>query len=482
MIDELDTPTHTEQNEKPESTLKRGFIELKYIIQIALPLVGANLFLILLSSITFAFVGRISSIALSAASLAHVLFNLTGCAIGAGILTAFDTLGSQAYGAKNYKAIGLLLQQSFLIMGLLTFPIVTLWIFSDRIFILLHQPVDVSIVASKYIRILIFGIYPFYGFEALKRYLQCQSLVLPIMYVAIAVSVIYPGILYLLIFTFDMGISGAALGFSISFWFLFIFLSAYIFLRKLHVKTWGGFTWKAFSGWKKFFGLGIPGAVMVLAEWAGNEIYTIYAGWINTPTLAAHTIIFNTSVLLYMFGYGVSAGTSVRVGNLLGAGDYKRAKLSATVPIVSIMLFQFVVTITLFNFRTEWISLYTSDPIVIDIASRVLFVYCITMVPDSIQSVCAGVLNGCGRQMVGATLYLFCLYMVGMPIAGTLAFLEDWGLMGLWVGIAIAIWCICLSFLIVVFLTTDWRKWSLLASDRMKETSPESMPLIEIEG
>lgn len=54
------------------------------------------------------------------------------------------------------------------------------------------------------------------------------------------------------------------------------------------------------------------------------EILAFMAGRLGTVSLAAHSIAYNVTPLCFMVPLGLSIGTSIRVGTLLGEGNPKR--------------------------------------------------------------------------------------------------------------------------------------------------------------
>jgi MATE family multidrug resistance protein len=74
---------------------------------------------------------------------------------------------------------------------------------------------------------------------------------------------------------------------------------------------------------------------------------------------------------------------------------------------------------------------------------------------DALTALCNGVLRGIGRQHFGGYVQLFCYYVIAMPISFGTTFGLDWGLWGLWTGVAIALG---LVFVVeFVYLSkTDW--------------------------
>ena len=77
------------------------------------------------------------------------------------------------------------------------------------ILIALDQPEDVSRLAGVYIRRLVFGLWPMMGFEATRRFLQCQGIARPIAIVAIISDILHPLWNYLYIYTLGLGFEGA---------------------------------------------------------------------------------------------------------------------------------------------------------------------------------------------------------------------------------------------------------------------------------
>ena len=55
---------------------------------------------------------------------------------------------------------------------------------------------------------------------------------------------------------------------------------------------------------------------------------------------------------------------------------------------------------------------------------------------EGANTVLAGVLRGCGRQRIGATINLGMYWGLGLPAACVLAFKMGMGAMGLWTGLA----------------------------------------------
>ena len=55
---------------------------------------------------------------------------------------------------------------------------------------------------------------------------------------------------------------------------------------------------------------------------------------------------------------------------------------------------------------------------------------------EGANTVLAGIMRGCGRQKIGATINLITYWVFGLPLACALAFWGKLGAVGLWIGLA----------------------------------------------
>jgi MATE family multidrug resistance protein len=90
------------------------------------------------------------------------------------------------------------------------------------------------------------------------------------------------------------------------------------------------------------------------------------------------------------------------------------------------------------------------------------------MVVDGLQVVSSGVLRGCGRQKISALATFVAFYIVGLPSGALFSFVGHVGLMGYWIGLAIALFVVCIISTTIVF-RTDWETQVKLARKRVLE-------------
>lgn len=439
--------------------------EIKTTVQLAWPVMCTFLLQTSIGLVATMFVGQIGTQELAAASLGTMLGNIMGFSVGIGFSSAMDTLCSQAYGSGNYFMLGTICQRSILILGVLCVPLGSIWIYSEHILIFLGQDPTVSHFTGIYMQYQLIGLWPQFIFSSMNKYLQCQGITKPSMYIVILVSLINPFLTYALIYPLNWGFEGAALSVSICRILLAVFLIIYIKLRGLHYSTWAGWSMDSLRGWGTFLSLGLPGCVMICAEWWAAELLTLAAGWIGTEQLATQAVLGNTSGLFFAIPLSFSIACSIRVGNSLGGNRPHHAKAAWRAAFQFTVLLMTCVMTLLVCIRSVWPVIFTTDMTVMRLVTRYLPVLAQYAVIDTMQIVAAGALKGCGHQRVGAICNLFSYYVIGLPIAFYAAFVLDFGLDGLWLGNSIGN-ILQASLLVTAVAKINWTREAELARER----------------
>jgi multidrug resistance protein, MATE family len=194
-----------------------------------------------------------------------------------GLLTASDTLCSQAYGAKNMPRVGIVFQRSLVIMAALCIPVLLFWSASGQLLLVMRQDPEIAAMVGRYTRIAFLG-FPFLMlFEAVKRYLQAQSITAPPMWISLACGVLTLPIGLFYIFWLDFGFIGAAFSVATSWAMQGISLTLYTYFSKAYAPTWPEtFDMQEIldiGGLREYLALGVPGMLMGCAEWWGFELY-----------------------------------------------------------------------------------------------------------------------------------------------------------------------------------------------------------------
>nr|XP_016511308.1 PREDICTED: protein DETOXIFICATION 18-like isoform X2 [Nicotiana tabacum] len=396
---------------------------------------------------------------LAASNLANSWAMVTGFSFMVGLSGALETLCGQGYGAKMYRMLGVHLQTSCIISFFFSIVIAVIWWFSDIILILLHQDPDIAKEAGVFLRFLIPGLFAYSFLQNILRFLQAQSIIMPLALCSVGSLVIHIGIAYALVNWTGLAFKGAALAASISIWISLLTLGIYVLFSKRfsHIRP-NGFSFEPFHHILTNLKLALPSAAMVCLEYWAFELLVLLAGLMpssgtNTSVVA---MCVNTQNIAYMISYGLSAAASTRVANELGAGNTDRAK-NAMVTLKLSILLAIVVDIALGFGHNAWAGLFSDSTEIIHKFASMTPLLLISFVFDFIQGILSGVTRGCGWQHLAMYINLATFYFIGMPIAGLLAFKFKLHAQGLWLGLISGLACQSLGMLLLTFLT-KWGK------------------------
>ena len=178
---------------------------------------------------------------------------------------------------------------------------------------------------------------------------------------------------------------------------------------------------------------------MVEAEWLAFEILTLASSYFGTSYLAAQSVLVTITGFAWQIPFPLSIAAGTRVANLIGATLSDAAKTSAKVAALAALAVGVFNVILLSSLRGYLPQLFTQDPEVIRLVAAVLPLCAAFQLFDAATAIANGILRGLGRQKFGGLVQIFCYYAVAMPISMGTAFGLQWGLYGLWFGVALAL-------------------------------------------
>ncbi|XP_019859010.1 PREDICTED: multidrug and toxin extrusion protein 1-like isoform X1 [Amphimedon queenslandica] len=455
-----------------------GWIKLELItlIKLALPIILTLVFQNMILFISLIFVGHINdrSLELDSVALAGSFGNITGISVGIGLSSAADTLCSQTFGYKNYKRVGHIFQRGVVILLLLSVFVCCIWLNTDSILLLLQQAPCVAKFSGTYVQIFCLALPPFFVYWMLQKYFQAQSIVWPFIFTG-ALSNVACAIFHAIFVVWaDLGVNGAAISMVLSYYCFAIFLIIYIRLRKLHAKTWDGWSWESLNEWGQFLKLGIPGVAMTCLEWVSFEIAAFVLGSISEVELAVNSIMVNVLMVIFMIPLGISIAAGVRIGNELGAGNPQNAKRASLVAMAVVFTNTVIQVICLQATKFYFGLIYTKDSEVLSKIPGLVDIVCILLFADQLQLSLRGVVLGCGQQVFASVINFIAFYIIGLPIGISLALLTDLGSRGMWSGLATASY-FQLFCLLVFMARLNWKKESDKAILRSKGEEERKM-------
>lgn len=433
--------------------------EIMLTIKLGWPIILSNLTQISLPIIDGVMVGSIHSNQLAAASL---VINLVSIPIlfCMGLPMAISPLVSAALGKSDYKSPLEILFNGMFIGGIFSLVLALIFYFGNEIVFHLGQDREVAQIAQDYLVIIGWRLIPLTLFVAVSKFAQGlgnTKLVMTLNFITIPINILLN---YILIFGHwgmpALELKGAGYGTLIT---QLIALSAFIvvILRSEKFAVYRGNLTTAFqiriSKIQEILKIGIPSGIQFSVEGGAFAFSGLMAGWLGAQQQAAHQIGIYISSLTYLISMGICTAGSIRVAFFFGKKDwdlvYSIGRSTVFLALLFGLSFSFFLVVG-FNFIP---SLFTKDWDVIYFAKIVLLMTAVFQLSDALQATSASLLQGIQDVKIPTYLSLIAYWAIGIPAGYLFAFVLDWGISGLWIGLIVG-----LSFNAILLTIRFFRK------------------------
>ncbi|XP_053363546.1 multidrug and toxin extrusion protein 1 [Clarias gariepinus] len=431
--------------------------ELKELATLALPVFLSYVMVYLIGFVSVVFCGHLGRTELDGVALATAIINVSAVSVGYGLASAAATLISQTFGSGNLKRIGVIVQRTFLILMLACFPCWAILINTESLLIAVKQDPEVARRSQEYVKIYMGALPGLFAFITEATYLQNQGIMWPLVISGAVSNVINALSNYIFIFVLDLGVAGSAAANVASQYTMAIIPLVYIWYKGLHKNTWQGLSMECLQEWGEFMRLGLPGMIMLGAEWWTYELGAFLAGLISEVELGSQSVTYELANIAYMFPIGFSVAGSVKVGNALGAGNTELAKLSAKISITCAVSISVCLAVIIGSCKDVISYIFSTDQEIRETVSRVMVLYAPFHILDATAAAGGSIVRALGKHLFGAAGNLVGYYGIGFPIGVSLMFAAKMGIFGLWTGLLI---CVFLQsvFFIFLLLKLNWVK------------------------
>ena len=432
--------------------------EVRPTLQLAIPLVLAELGWMSMAIVDTMMVGRLpnSAVAMGAVSLGSAIFMVLAL-FGEGLLLGLDTLVAQAFGAgKREDCHRSLVNGVYLSIALAPILSAPIW-FMPHFLRAMHVDPALMHETIPYSNALTYGLFPLLLYFAVRRCLQAMNMVRPVAFALVTANIINALGNWILIYgkwgAPAMGTVGSGWSTAIARVYMAAVLIGYLFWydhkhRTELLKTPVDIDLKRI---KQLIALGIPAAMQFTLESGVFATVTTLIAKLGPVPLATHQIALNTVAFTYMVPLGIASAAAVRVGQALGRHDPHGAGVAGGTAITIGAAFMSVASVVLLVVP-RWIArIYTVDEVIIRSASTLLAAGAAFQLFDGIQSVATGALRGAGDTRTPMLCHFTAYWIIGLPLGAWLCFRRGWGALGLWVGLSLAL------ILIGIVLLVVWR-------------------------
>lgn len=431
--------------------------ESKQFFQLAIPLVSAQVTQSLTGFFDTIMMGRLGAETLAAGGLASLTF-FALLNIATGIVSAVSPAIAQAYGAGHQTKIEKYARQGFWLVLLLSIPIMLVTGKFDAIMLQLGQTETTVTLANTYLDIILWAFFPALGFAMLRSFVSGLSHTRPIMFIVIV------GTFFNIIGNYILGfgkfgfprleLAGLAIASTLTFWGMFIALIIYI-LKHPQLKVYRIFEqlhqFKPSIIWE-LSKIGIPIGMFIAFELGLFTTVTYLMGSLGTEVLAAHQIVFQTMVVIFMIPLGMSYAATARVGQWFGQKNIEGINLSTCISIAIGLVITILLTIFMLLFPRSIVGLYLdiNDPAnteIINLALPMLTIASFSQILDGVQKITYGALQGLQDTQFPLLLSIPVLWGIGLTGGYILGFVFGWGGTGLWLGQSVGVGILALFFL-----------------------------------
>ncbi|PIC62969.1 MATE family efflux transporter [Sporosarcina sp. P13] len=363
-----------------------------------------------------------------------------------GILMGLTPIIAQQIGARNKTNVRPTVQQALYVSLALSAIIFILikWVVLPAI---TKMPLDdqVVIVASSYLTGMSIGLVPLMAYTVLRSFFDALGATRVSMFIILLSAPINIALNYLLIFgNFgfpELGGAGAGYASGFTYWLVF-FISVCIAWLSRHFKEFALFSdWQrvSFSRWKEILLVGIPIGLSIFVETSIFSVVTLLMSSYSAQVISAHQIALNFTSLLYMVPLSVSMGTTILVGQSIGAGRPKDAKEYTRLGIGFAVAFSFLSIFILLVFREAIASMYTPDTAIIALAMHFFIYAALFQLSDAVQAPIQGALRGYKDVTMTFFVGLVSFWIIGLPVGFALARFTELAAYGYWIGLIVGL-------------------------------------------
>ena len=413
------------------------------IYRLAWPVSTGMLGLVGMSAVDTLMVGHLGERPMASVAIASSwFFGLN--VVGFGVLRALDPVLSQAFGARDQKAIHEGVVRGVAMALIMVPPLIVTQLLAGPALRALHQPPELLPDAAAWCAAAAIGIPGNSVANALRQSLQALGVVRPAAAAVLVANLFNFAFNLLFLYGLHLGPVGAGLATALSQYVLAGF-TAWFGRETLAPCLPHWRTALALGPLLRLIGIGVPlGFQLAMEAWAFH-LSALMMGWISVTAVAANAAVLNLCTLSFMVPLGVSAAASTRVGNLVGAGlPWTFAARVSLVLGAGLM----AGSASMFTLFPETLArFYTSDAEVVALAVTLLPIAAAFQLFDGIQVVAFAVLRGVGDLKLPVVANIVGYWALGLPLGAWLAFRGGWGPRGVFAGVAIGVVCVAVLLL-----------------------------------
>jgi Na+-driven multidrug efflux pump len=186
--------------------------------------------------------------------------------------------------------------------------------------------------------------------------------------------------------------------------------------------------------------IGLPGGGENVAYRVCFMINLAFVAVIGAEALATHTYLLQISYFILLSGLAIGFGTEIVVGHHIGAGQLKMADRVVIKALQYGLCSSVLLALTAALAGTQIFGLFSSDPVVVSMGVKVLWVLVFLEPGRTFNLVVINGLRAAGDARFPVGFGVFSMVAVGVGFAWLFGVHLGWGLVGIWIGFAADEW------------------------------------------
>ncbi len=423
--------------------------EARATVTLSVPLVLIELAWVAMVTTDTVMMGWLGPESLAAGALAGQFF-LFFEYFAIGVIAAVAPILSQHLGARRYRMVRRTFRQGVWVAVIVALPCVAMIWHAQAILVLLGQDPDLASAGQSYVRFMVPGFLAGLWFVVLSEFLVAHTrpnATLVVTVLGIGINALADYALMFGHFGFPrLGLIGAGVASAVVSTIMFLALLSFVLIdRRLRRYRLLGRFWRA--DWPQLYEivrLGLPIAVVHLAEVGMFLASALLMGLIGTAALAAHAIANQCAVIAYMVPYGIAQAATVRVGRAVGAGKHRAMARAGWTAVGLGIGFAFLPAVVFWFLGDAIVDLFldTARPenkTTIELAVSFLAVAAVFQFADAAGATAQGALRGLKDTRGPMLIALAGHWGLGLTSAALFGVYLGYGGQAIWTSLAVAL-------------------------------------------
>ncbi|XP_074657167.1 uncharacterized protein LOC141910332 [Tubulanus polymorphus] len=437
--------------------------ELRFFLVASWPIVVVPVLIDLPYITCCMIVAQSNLISQAAFSLVDTLLGLI-YTFGMGMAMGIEGLFSQAFGAKNYRYLRLLLQRGLLILVFISLAMLPLNFTADRIFVLLGQNATVAAEAGKILMVMSPANIFVLANDIFTRFLMSQNIVIPVVTVAICNNVVSAVICYVTVIVLRLPRLGAI---SLLVFFVLGTVTMAIASSLVNKDTMAVYRVNAdiFKNLWEIISMALGSVVSLMSISTSLTIGIILTGTFGMVELVTLSVSLQVIYINLNIIWGISEACCIRVGFLLSSRDGQTAKRALLFYQGISMTVAVVLGVLICSLHAVFARGFASDKPV-ENKLKFTFLYIGASLPVfAVDAVFNAAIRGCAKIALISITCLISL-IIGTSLGLILLYFTRLGALSVVLGYQCSCVLNTMIFVPYAIFVLDWDKQSKLARHR----------------